>query len=67
MSKQPIAENPSDADNSKEKKMAVTVWLGEEVVKMLDSQSGGIKRSRSWMMNLLLKEKLGIIDEEDGG
>ena len=67
MSKQPIAETPSDTDDSKEKKMAVTVWLGEEVVKMLDVKSGQIERSRSWMMNLLLKEKLGIIDEEDGG
>ena len=67
MSKQPIAETPLDTDDSKEKKMAVTVWLGKDVVKMLDIKSGQIERSRSWMMNLLLKEKLGIIDEEGGG
>ena len=64
--KQHGGRQEDDSGDSK-KKMAVTVWLGKDVVKMLDIKSGQIERSRSWMMNLLLKEKLGIIDEEGGG
>ena len=51
-------------DKQEDKNKGKSIYLEASVVKALDRVANKNERSFSWMVNRILKEKLGMVDEE---
>jgi hypothetical protein len=46
-------------------KCVVSLWLDPAIKDALDIKAKDIERSRSWMANLILKQAMGLIPDDD--
>lgn len=53
-----VVRDPNDG-------VVVSIYLRDAVLRQLDRFAEAQERSRSWMVNKILSEKLGVIDDED--
>lgn len=45
---------------------AVSIYFDGDVLRALDRYAEAQKRSRSWLANEIIREKCGVIPEQDG-
>ena len=59
--------NDSKPEGDQVKRVSVSLSLREDTIAALDMQSAAIDRSRSWMADTVIREKLGLPPTTIGG
>jgi predicted transcriptional regulator len=47
-------------ENNESKGRAISVWMQIEVADLLDRKVSELGRTRSWLINMAIREKLGL-------